>query len=259
MNRISRRIPLAALVTLVAALAAADARADGFVNPIEIVGERDAIEQLRSIGNTGSVRGTPVRIEAVDTEGGTVYVRPLDTSAMSGGEDPCWGNPDCRPDGFEENHESDDDSYTPPIHLLPLVAIKLDYPTVVAGSFGVIIGNRSISPDSFEGAEGLLIAVEPGLKGGKLHVGYVLGAFASVDGDFGIPVGIPLLAVAFKASLLRTWNRDRDLANNETYVGAEVEFALFALSLSVGLYGRVAGDDPEADSIRGTASFGIGF
>lgn len=84
---------------------------------------------------------------------------------------------------------------------------------------------------------------EPGIGGGKLSLG-----FGGVEDKYGL---------AIKASALQTWGWPvSGVETGQTYAGGEIELMFNRISLSLGTYGHVAGDDPDRDIL---ISVGIGY
>ncbi|OPL18415.1 MAG: hypothetical protein AVO35_06110 [Candidatus Aegiribacteria sp. MLS_C] len=102
---------------------------------------------------------------------------------------------------------------------------------------------------------GLLVRLEPGLSGGKLHVGF-RSAFSIL---FFPAVASDICGSVLYGSVLYTWNDPwGGLENDQTYLGTEFRATAVPLVLSFGLYGHVAGNDDEHDWLF-SAGGGIGF
>ena len=110
--------------------------------------------------------------------------------------------------------------------------------------FSVMIGLESTSSSMGWSSSGSFVAIEPGIGGGKLHLGYFEGQ------GFG--------GLLMKLSLLRTWGAPLDFEPDQTYVGAELTYSYFLVSLTGGGYVHVAGDDDEHDFIF-SGGIGLGF
>ena len=95
---------------------------------------------------------------------------------------------------------------------------------------------------------GAVFRLEPGLSGGKVHLG--------VRNMFLFSF-IPIVSGEFTASLMHTWNDPwRGIPNGQTYLGAEYRGSIHLLVFTAGFYSHAAGDD---DSKSWTGSFGIGM
>ena len=118
-------------------------------------------------------------------------------------------------------------------------------PLGVSASAGVIIGSvpaTRVKCAFSYWSKGAFLQLEPGLGGGKASLGY-----ANSNGMFGL---------AAKGSALRTWGKTWGTATRTTYLGPELELAMFG-RVSVGWLWR-------AGSSRGKRSMftwgvGIGF
>jgi hypothetical protein len=90
------------------------------------------------------------------------------------------------------------------------------------------------------------VQLEPGVGGGKV----ALGVGGSWDYKFGL---------GLKSSLLYTWGKPiGDVETGQTYAGGEGVIMISGINLTFGLYGHVAGDDPEKDMLV-SAGAGFGF
>lgn len=97
---------------------------------------------------------------------------------------------------------------------------------------------------------GMLLRLEPGLCGGKLHLGYR----SSLSMAF-----IPVASADICASVMYTWNDPwGGLANDQTYLGTEFRASTVPVVLSFGIYRHIAGGDEEHDWVF-SAGGGIGF
>mgnify|MGYP001144650193 CR=1 FL=1 len=116
----------------------------------------------------------------------------------------------------------------------PTVGVQLTTPQKLNVSVGIttIPLGGVLSSDG-----GLLVRLEPGLSGGKVHAG--LRTSLSM-------VFIPMVSADMCASLLYTWNDPwGGLENDQTYLGAELRACAVPVIVSGGIYRHVAGDDTE--------------
>ncbi len=129
----------------------------------------------------------------------------------------------------------------------PTWGVRLSSPQIVSGSVGLLIGPMEPPqppPPGTHLPNGLLLAIEPGLGGGKISAGYAKGL-------------LPYAAGGIKVSALRTWGHPIFADRKQTYVGLEAE-ASFFIKLSVGLMRRVGGDSSRRRLML-TGGIGLGF
>ena len=131
------------------------------------------------------------------------------------------------------------------------IIMCLLFPTV-ASAFPFMIGARVSTPQiasislTFRPATLWFLQVEPGVGGGKA----ALGIGGSMDYTFGL---------GLKSSLLYTWgNPIGDVETGQTYAGGEGVIMISGINLTFGLYGHVAGDDPDKDMLVSVGA-GLGF
>lgn len=123
----------------------------------------------------------------------------------------------------------------------------------MAGKQGTVaMGAKLTTPQivsvsaSFYPYHAWLVQVEPGLGGGKLNVG--------LGGNYRYTIG-----AAIKMSLLQTWLVPMGgVVKNQTYIGGEFEWMFKGVNFCIGLYGHIAGTNPQRDMIF-SAGIGIGF
>ncbi|RKZ06583.1 hypothetical protein DRQ25_13595 [Candidatus Fermentibacteria bacterium] len=129
----------------------------------------------------------------------------------------------------------------------PTVGLKVTTPQKIS----VSIGFSSIPWNSlWGGGSGLVFRLEPGLAGGKVHLG-VRSAFSMVF--------IPITSVDICCSLMYTWNNPwNGLANDQTYAGIEARGGFHLFILSAGIYRHVSGVDADHDWIF-SGGVGLGF
>lgn len=141
-----------------------------------------------------------------------------------------------------------------------LLLLTLILPAIVSGGFPT--GSVQVSTPQrmnlslgycFSGASmlgpssGLLVRVEPGISGGKFHLG--------LRSLFGM-LSIPVASVDVTGSLMRTWNDPwGGVEGGQTYAGGEVRLGLRVLVFTAGYYEHLAGDGDD----RGIWSLGAGI
>ncbi|MBD3278785.1 MAG: hypothetical protein GF388_10840 [Candidatus Aegiribacteria sp.] len=127
----------------------------------------------------------------------------------------------------------------------PTVSLQVTTPQKLSVSLGL----SSVSWMNLMGKEtGAVFRVEPGLSGGKVHLG--------VRNMFLFSF-VPIVSGEMTASLMYTWNDPwYGLPNGQTYLGAEYRGAIHLVVFTAGIYSHVAGDD---DSKNWTGSFGMGI
>ncbi len=129
----------------------------------------------------------------------------------------------------------------------PTISIKLTTPQKMSISLGF---SGTSWGGLFGSDSGLLIRLEPGLSGGKLHLG-TRHTFSMVL--------IPVLSMDICASIMHTWNNPwTGLKNDQTYIGGELQLGAHLLVVSAGLYRHVAGDDEDHSWVFSTGA-GLGF
>lgn len=101
---------------------------------------------------------------------------------------------------------------------------------------------------AFGSSSGYVLRIEPGLSGGKLHLG-IRSAFSLVF--------LPVTSVDVTGSLLYTWNDPwGGVKSRQTYAGMEFRMGYHVITATAGYYRHTAGDDPNSNWI---SSFGIGL
>jgi hypothetical protein len=118
-------------------------------------------------------------------------------------------------------------------------------PLGVSASAGVIIGSvpaTRVKCAFSYWSKGAFLQLEPGLGGGKASLGY-----ANSNGMFGM---------AAKGSALRTWGKTWGTATGATYLGPELELAMFG-RVSVGWLWRIGSSRGKRSMF--TWGVGIGF
>ncbi|MCK5065314.1 MAG: hypothetical protein KAQ97_08525 [Candidatus Fermentibacteraceae bacterium] len=132
-------------------------------------------------------------------------------------------------------------------NLFPTIGAKITTPQKISISLGIsgTSWGRLFGPDS-----GFLIRLEPGLSGGKFHIG--------TRHTFNMAL-IPVCSMDICASVMYTWNNPWiGLKNDQTYIGGELQFGAHLLIVSAGLYRHVAGGDEDHDWVF-SAGAGLGF
>jgi hypothetical protein len=129
----------------------------------------------------------------------------------------------------------------------PSLAVKVTSPQKLSVSIGI----SSISWGSvWGGGSGVVFRVEPGLAGGKIHLG-IRSAFSMLF--------IPVMSVDVSGSLMHTWNDPwYGLENDQTYAGVELRSGAHLLVVSAGVYRHIAGTDAEHDWVF-SGGAGVGF
>ncbi len=127
----------------------------------------------------------------------------------------------------------------------PTVGVKVTTPQKLS----VSIGFSNIPWNSLWGGDsGMVFRLEPGLAGGKVHLG-IRSAFSMVF--------IPVTSIDMCCSLMYTWNNPwNGLANDQTYAGVEFRGVFHFIVLSAGIYRHVSGGDTDHDWVF---SGGVGF
>lgn len=128
--------------------------------------------------------------------------------------------------------------------LSPTGSIQVTTPQRYSLSVGVCGGDFL---GVFNNSSGFVLRAEPGVSGGKLHLGMrFMFSFTS----------LPLASADITASVLQTWNDPwGEIEGGQTYAGAEYRLGLRFLVATAGYYRRVAGDSEN----EWISSFGAGI
>ena len=129
----------------------------------------------------------------------------------------------------------------------PTASVQVGIPQKIS----VSIGFCSIDFGTIWGADsGALLRIEPGLSGGKLHVG-IRQVFSMVF--------LPVVSADLSAAVLYTWNDPwSGLENDQTYLGLETRFGSYLMVVTAGMYRHVGGGDTDHDWLF-SAGAGLGF
>jgi len=129
--------------------------------------------------------------------------------------------------------------------LAPTVSIQVTTPQRYSFSLGLtgVDWGRVFGTHS-----GFLVRAEPGLSGGKLHIGF-RSALSLIL--------MPVASADVTAAILRTWNDPwGGIESNQTYGGLELRIGMRLVTATVGVYRHMAGEDTEHEWIT---SLGAGF
>jgi hypothetical protein len=140
---------------------------------------------------------------------------------------------------------------------LGLIGIQLTTPQVVAISLGVMATSQPRTYDCRMVCDfwGPFAQIEPGLAGGKLSAGW--GRAMGSTGRRDHFLSRVYLALAVKATVLRTWGDYGPQEPGRTFAGAELEFSVARVNFGLGLLYRV--DDTNDSPWLITAGIGWGF
>ena len=138
---------------------------------------------------------------------------------------------------------------------LGLIGVQLTTPQVVAVSLGVMATGQPTTYDCRTVCNfwGPFAQIEPGLGGGKLSAGW--GRAIGSTGRDDRFLSRVYLALAVKATVLRTWGNVGPQAAGRTFAGAELEFSVARFNFGLGLLHRV---DAATDG-RWLVTGGIGW
>lgn len=129
--------------------------------------------------------------------------------------------------------------------LFPCAMTRYSTPIKVSGVLGVSF-NRMTGYRSYRA---FFVQAEPGFGGGKLNLGYRVGATAFM----------PIWNLGLSTSLLQTWgNPLGDVEPDQTYLGLELSGAFSMLGLNVGVFRHMAGEDEDHEWIY-TLGVGAGI
>jgi hypothetical protein len=140
---------------------------------------------------------------------------------------------------------------------LGLLGFQLTYPQVVAASIGVMATSQ---PSTFECSTacdfwGPFAQLEPGLGGGKLSIGW--GRAIGTTGKDGRFLTNVSLALAGKATVLRTWGDFGAVASGRTFAGAELDFSVARVNFGLGVLYRVSSGDDSPWLVTGGIGWGF--
>ena len=126
---------------------------------------------------------------------------------------------------------------------VPIAAVRLSYPQIASLSYGVLLTRLPVAYDCRVPCDmwGGFAQIEPGLGGGKASVGW--GRLIGEQRQGRPFLSGVFLAMAGKATVLRTWGDESPLPENQGYVGGEFEFSVARVNMGVGALHRVSGDD----------------
>ncbi len=129
----------------------------------------------------------------------------------------------------------------------PTVGVKVTAPQKLS----VSIGFCNIPWIGLWGGDtGMVFRLEPGLAGGKIHLG-IRSAFSMVF--------IPITSVDICGSIMYTWNNPwNSLENDQTYAGVEMRGGFHFFILSAGIYRHISGVDTDHDWVFSCGA-GLGF
>jgi len=114
--------------------------------------------------------------------------------------------------------------------------------------YSLSLGYSSADWGLFGSSGGYVIRIEPGLSGGKVHLG--------LRGIFNLSL-LPVMSAEITGSLLQTWNDPwGGIPGGQTFAGGELRLGLRLITATAGLYRHAAGDDTDHDWIT---SLGVGL
>lgn len=140
---------------------------------------------------------------------------------------------------------------------LGLFDAQVTYPQVLAVSLGVMATRQPASYDcrTLCRFRGPFAQIEPGLGGAKLSAGW--GSATGSTGKDDLFLTRVYIATGFKATLFHTWGEGGRLDPGQTYGGAEFDFSIARVNLSLGLLHRL--DHARRDPWVVTWGIGWGF
>jgi hypothetical protein len=134
-----------------------------------------------------------------------------------------------------------------PLGISPTASLQITTPQKASLSLGLsgVEWGSLWGPDA-----GFLVRLEPGLAGGKVHLG---SRFA-----FSIAL-VPLMYVDLAGAVLYTWGDPwMGLRKDQTYLGAETRIGAGLVFATAGVYRHVAGSDDDPGWIL-SAGAGLGI
>ena len=140
---------------------------------------------------------------------------------------------------------------------VPVAALRLTYPQIASLSYGVLLTRLPVEYDCRVPCDmwGGFAQIEPGLGGGKASVGW--GRLIGEQRQGRPFLSGVFLAMAGKATVLRTWGDESPLPANQGYVGGEFEFSVARVNMGVGALHRVSGDDGREWVFTGHLGWGF--
>jgi len=137
------------------------------------------------------------------------------------------------------------------------LGFQLTYPQVVAASIGVMATSQPSDYDCPTACDfwGPFAQLEPGLGGGKLSVGW--GRAIATTGKDGRFLSNVFLALAGKATVLRTWGDYGAVESGRTYAGAELDFSVARVNFGLGVLYRVSSGDDSPWLVTGGIGWGF--
>ena len=138
-----------------------------------------------------------------------------------------------------------------------LLGFQLTYPQVVAASIGVMATSQPSTYDCRTVCDfwGPFAQLEPGLGGGKLSVGWGR-AIASTDRGEQFLSSV-YLALAGKATVLRTWGDIGAVGSGRTFAGAELDFSVARVDFGLGLLYRISDGSDSPWLVTGGIGWGF--
>ena len=127
----------------------------------------------------------------------------------------------------------------------PSASIQVTTPQRYSFSIGI----SGVNLGSLFGSDsGILLRLEPGLSGVKLHLGK-RGVFSFLM--------LPMASVETTVAIMHTWNDPwNGIQEDQTYAGLEARYTIMPILITAGYYRHLAGVDTEHDWI---GSFGAGI
>lgn len=138
------------------------------------------------------------------------------------------------------------------------VRFALSRPTAITARIGTVLSRQPTAFDCTATCDhvGPLFQIEAGIGGAQLSAGY-----ARVIGDRrreGFLLSNVYVGFGVKGAVLRTWGEAARRHRDQTFVGAEGEFTITNVNLTVGVFRRVS-DEPTRDRWLTVLGVGWGF
>jgi hypothetical protein len=139
-----------------------------------------------------------------------------------------------------------------------LLGLRLSHPQFVTGSLGVLWARQPADFDCTTGCDfrGPMVAIEPGLAGAQVGVGY--GILVGDKGRNEFFLRRVYIGWGLKATYLRTWGNDSLEPADQSFLGIEAKFTITQIDFRLGAFRSLSRDEVTNPWIV-TGGIGWGF